>query len=279
MLQTAEIVMGNVPGAPGGFLERESRVVGECARTGEQGDPGALGFGIRAADTEADRRRARELVERMFGWRGYRATHCEARSECALTFIATDGDQVVATIAVRVDGPLGLATDGLYRPELDAMRARGARLCEFTQLAVDRSLRSKELLARLFHAAMIYARGIRGCSDVVIEVNPRHALYYERMFDFVPLGPERIDPRVNAPAVPMGLDLAHSERQVVRSRTAEGRRDLRRTLYPLFFAESEELAMVAHLRQPGVPTLSHILSPRECRFPSASESAARHPRR
>jgi hypothetical protein len=67
------------------------------------------------------------------------------------------------------------------------------------------------------------------------------------MFDFVPLGPERIDPRVNAPAVPMGLDLAHSERQVVRSRTAEGRRDLRRTLYPLFFADAEEAVIAASL--------------------------------
>ena len=36
---------------------------------------------------------------------------------------------------------------------------------------------------------------------VVIEVNPRHVRYYERMLGFEVIGPERMNPRVEAPAV------------------------------------------------------------------------------
>lgn len=244
MVQAMQSVVGSTPAGQGAFHEHAAHPMGGALRMEAVTD--AVPPSIRAARTEADRQRASELVARMYGWRGYRADG-EAKLGNGLTLVAADGAKVVATIAVRLDDLDGLAADAVYRTELDMVRASGARLCEFTRLAVDRTLGSKELLARLFHAAMIFGRGLNGCSDVVIEVNPRHVPFYQRMFDFVVLGPQRHDPRVNAPAVPMRLDLAHAERQVARSRTVDGKQDLQRTLYPLFFSAGDEAEVAARL--------------------------------
>jgi hypothetical protein len=45
-------------------------------------------------------------------------------------------------------------------------------------------VRSKTSLANLFHLAVIYARDIHHCTDIIIEVNPRHRRFYERMLGF-----------------------------------------------------------------------------------------------
>ncbi len=90
------------------------------------------------------------------------------------TFIAYDEGQLVGTVSVRLDSEKGLSADDLYRSEIDALRAAGARICEFTRLAVDKTAASKPVLAGLFHTAYLYASVIRGFTHAVIEVNPRH---------------------------------------------------------------------------------------------------------
>ena len=59
------------------------------------------------------------------------------------------------------------------------------------------------VLGTLFHLAYIHGRLIRGATDLVIEVHPRHASFYRRMLGFRIIGAERICPRVDAPAVLM----------------------------------------------------------------------------
>ena len=44
-------------------------------------------------------------------------------------------------------------------------------------------------------------------TDILVEVNPRHATFYRKVFGFVVAGAETICPRVNAPAVLLRLDL------------------------------------------------------------------------
>ena len=57
------------------------------------------------------------------------------------------------------------------------------------------------MLAGLFHTAYLYASVIRGYTHAVIEVNPRHVAFYGRALKFEPIGEERMNKRVNAPAV------------------------------------------------------------------------------
>ena len=87
---------------------------------------------------------------------------------------------------------------------------------ELTRLAVQDSVDGKEVLAHLFRAAYRVGRVAHGATDVLIEINPRHAGFYARVFGFVRIGDEWICTRVNAPAVLMRLDVADLERRLSR---------------------------------------------------------------
>jgi hypothetical protein len=60
---------------------------------------------------------------------------------------------------------------------------------------------SKPVLAGLFHTAYLFAARLRDCSFAVIEVNPRHVAFYRHALRFEPIGPERMNRRVDAPAI------------------------------------------------------------------------------
>jgi hypothetical protein len=158
------------------------------------------GFKIRVAKLGGRRREAGKLVERRYAGRGY-TIPTQPQEPQVTTFIAYDEGQLVGTVSVRLDSEKGLSADDLYRNEIDALRAAGARICEFTRLAVDKTTASKPVLAGLFHTAYLYASVIRGCTHAVIEVNPRHVVFYGRALRFDPIGEERMNRRVQAPAV------------------------------------------------------------------------------
>ena len=135
------------------------------------------GFKIRVAKVGGRRREAGNLVEKRYTGRGYTIPIQDPQLS---TFIAYDEGQLVGTVSVRLDSEKGLSADELYGKELDALRSSGARLCEFTRLAVDKTSASKSVLAGLFHTAYLFASVIRGHTHAVIEVNPRHVAFYGR---------------------------------------------------------------------------------------------------
>jgi len=158
------------------------------------------GFKIRVAKLGGRRREAGKLVEKRYAGRGYTIPGFEPDPQLS-TFIAYDEGQLVGTVSVRLDSAKGLSADELYRGEIDALRSAGARICEFTRLAVDKTAASKPVLAGLFHTAYLYASVIRGFTHAVIEVNPRHVAFYGRALRFDPIGEERMNRRVSALAV------------------------------------------------------------------------------
>jgi hypothetical protein len=158
------------------------------------------GFKIRVAKLSGRRREAGTLVEKRYSGRGYTIPHLSQDPQLS-TFIAYDEGVLVGTVGVRLDSEKGLSADELYRAELDALRATGAKICEFTRLAVDKTAASKPVLAGLFHTAYLYSSVIRGFTHAVIEVNPRHVAFYGRALKFEPIGEERMNKRVHAPAV------------------------------------------------------------------------------
>ena len=170
---------------------------------------------IRAAQSASERSAANRLIERMYATRGYNATPLPARDSATMrTFVATDCTAPVGTLTVRLDSAQGLAADELFPDEVDRFRAEGARVCEFTKLAMDRSARSPRLLASLFHVAYLLAHRLHGCRYLIIEVNPRHVRYYETMLGFTRVGGPRHNQRVDAPAVLLALDLRHAKEQI-----------------------------------------------------------------
>jgi hypothetical protein len=206
-------------------------------------------FKIRLANTEGRRSKASYLIKRQFAWRGYQVGSLGDAPANRITLAAFSNDELpVATITVGVDSPAGLSVEAVYPDEVQALRATGSRLGEFTKLAVDSMVKSRSVIAAIFHIAYIYAYRIRDCTDLVIEVNPRHVRFYEAMLGFARCGEQRVDPRVNAPAVLLRLELAHAEAEIARYGGHAELANSVRALYPLFFSPAEEQGIERRLR-------------------------------
>jgi hypothetical protein len=70
--------------------------------------------------------------------------------------------------------------------------------------------RSKRLIASLFNLLYIYSHRVKGCTDILIEINPRHRDFYEKLLEFEQMGGERMCERVKAPALLMHLSAPRS---------------------------------------------------------------------
>jgi hypothetical protein len=208
---------------------------------------------IRAADTEGHRSSAHILVKRMYAWRGYSSPPAVAAGVSnRITLLASDHEVTIGTITVGFDVGEGLLVDELFHDHVQRLRDDGLVLCEFTKLAMDGVARSKPVLASLFHTAFIYAHEIKGCDKLLIEVNPRHVRFYESMLGFNVLAPERMNGRVNAPAVLMMLDLAYAGEQIGRvHRDPAATSILDRSLYRHSFSRDEATGIVNRLRRRG----------------------------
>jgi hypothetical protein len=183
------------------------------------------------------------LVQRMYALRGYKQTdHRLIRRANEATLQICVGEQVFGTLTVQYDSDAGLSADEIYRSELDVYRNAGARVAALTRLAVGPELGSKEVLGALFHAAYVLCGPLSRVSDVFIEVNPRHAAFYQRMLNFRQVGEPKMCPRVDAVAVLLHVDVAYVGEQAAcfGGTGAQGGR----SLYP-YFCSSDEAAELA----------------------------------
>ena len=205
------------------------------------------GFKIRLSKHSAGRRHAGALVEKRYSSRGYTTTQSE-RDPNLSTFIAYDEGALVGTVGVRLDSDKGLSAEDLYANEIAALRKDGCRLCEFTRLAVDKTVASKPVLAGLFHTAYLYAAVIRGYTHAVIEVNPRHVGFYRKSLDFERVGEKRMNLRVHAPAVLLCVPFAMIAEGLRLHAGKPPAAAASRSLYPYGFPADEERAVLARLR-------------------------------
>jgi hypothetical protein len=205
-------------------------------------------FGIRVADTEQGRSAASLLINKMYAWRGYAGTHKIEDNPNRITLSAADKGMVKGTVTLGIDSPIGILADEIFKEEIDAFRERGAKVCEITKLAFDPTASSKIALASLFHLLFIYGRHLHGCTDVFIEVNPRHRRFYETMLGFKRLGDLRTNPRVDAPAYLLWTSLDYVQSQIERLGGTSSHPGVERSLYPYFFSPREEQGILNRLR-------------------------------
>ncbi|MET0962871.1 MAG: N-acetyltransferase [Noviherbaspirillum sp.] len=205
-------------------------------------------FGIRMADTENGRNSASMLINKMYAWRGYGSGHQLKANPARITLTASDKEKrVIGTVSLGMDSDEGLLADEIFRDQIDARRNAGGKVCELTKLAFDPDTRSRFALASLFHIVFIHGRRMHGCTDVFIEVNPRHRRFYETMLGFRRLCEVRMNPRVNAPAVLLWVDIAYVEEQIQKYGGTSDNPDTTRSLYPYFFSPREEAGILGRL--------------------------------
>jgi hypothetical protein len=205
---------------------------------------------IRAADCDGSRSSAHILVKRMYAARGYTTAAMPDHSNAnRITLVASEEGETVGTITVSFDSPQRLLVDESFGAEVAQLRAEGFALCEFIKLAVDGVVRSKKVLASLMDAALLCAREVQRCDKVLIEVNPRHVRFYESMLGFEVLRRDRMNHRVNAPAVLMSLDLDFADEQVEGAHQAGAPAGVKRSLYCHGFSPEERSGLVNRLRR------------------------------
>jgi hypothetical protein len=199
-------------------------------------------FSIKLARDDDDRAAAEEIINRLYGWRGYGENHQLAEQATCTTFIACRDDEVIGTLTLKVDSAKRLGVDGTFPDELGELRAKAnTSLCEMTKFAFDPSPASQPTLAALFHVIFIYGTQLYDCTDLLIEVNPRHVRFYRTMLGFEKVGSLRTNEAVNAPSQLLRLGIPDIERNI--DQFAGRGASARHSLYPYFLAKDEERAL------------------------------------
>lgn len=206
-------------------------------------------FRIRLANTDNRRGAASILINKMYSWRGYGNVATPIHNPNRITLLASGpADVPIGTISMGLDSPLGLYADTMYHDELEQLRQQGKIICEYNRLAIDPEIKSKRVLASLFHIAYLYPYYLFGHTDGVLEVNPRHVRFYEKMMGFTQIGPERTCPRVNAPAVLLHTDFSYAEEQIRKWGGLMDKACHERSLYPYFFNPADEAGILGRLK-------------------------------
>ncbi|MES2716473.1 MAG: long-chain N-acyl amino acid synthase [Pseudomonadota bacterium] len=212
------------------------------------GPAGPRRFKIKTADSVERRGRVNSLLKDRYGWRGYQQVSLPTDPTVhRFTLTAVEDDAVIGTITVSFDSPARLGADEAFAPEVTALRAQGYKLCEFTKLAIDPVVGTKRVLATLFHVAYIVAHRIRGFDMLVMEVNPRHVRYYERMLGCRVLASERINKSVNAPAVLLGVEFGYIKAQIGEFGGQPDAGSHERSLYPFALSLREEALVISRM--------------------------------
>jgi hypothetical protein len=203
---------------------------------------------IEFADTSDRRDTACSLINKRYAWRGYGSHHALPSHRASATFTASAQSEVLGTVTLVVDSDIGLAADKIFAEELDAFRnAEGRKICELSRLAFETSLPSKPLLAALFHIVFIYGYHHHRCTDLFIEVNPRHRRFYEAMLGFKPIGVPRTNESVAAPSQLMWLEIASIRPRIEMAAVNATSDKAQRSLYSLFFSRDDALELAEEL--------------------------------
>ncbi len=121
--------------------------------------------------------------------------------------------RVTSTATLVLDSELGLPSDALYKDIIDKLRKDGRILAEFTCLAAETDIYSRNGLFYIFRLLYKYAAQ-NGVTDLVISVHPKHSTFYELTLLFERIGPLRYYPHlVNAPAYLERLELITAQKR------------------------------------------------------------------
>ncbi|MFH1022709.1 MAG: hypothetical protein V1809_04915, partial [Planctomycetota bacterium] len=112
------------------------------------------------------------------------------------TLVAAEEGRIVATLTLVFDSPLGVPSGKLYPAEVESLRSAGRRPAEISKLAVQRELgaRGLSVLKGLFRLAWLLAAPVRGMTDIIILIEPRHDAFYRRSLLFERIGEQKPDP-------------------------------------------------------------------------------------
>ena len=204
---------------------------------------------ITLTNEERSRQEALALINRRYAWRGYGSDHKLSGRHEEITFSALFEGQLVGTVTLGADTGRDLAVDATFPEEMQFFRRKpNTRLCELKKLALEHSSDSKPVLGSLFHFVFIYGTNNYLGTDLLIEVNPRHASFYERMLGFRRVGAIKTNVSVNAPSQLMWLPVSDIEESINRRQE----KAYNSSLYKYFYPECLADRIVNQLNERGI---------------------------
>lgn len=205
------------------------------------------------------------LVYKEYASRGYIPKHYKSKLKLSLynalpsttTFITKKDNQVIATVTLIPDSPMGLPMDKIYKKECDSLREKGRSIAEVSQLSIDSRLFPKGWFSmfnfsklifvfKLFKLVFDYACYTEKLDELCIAVNPKHRYLYKFLF-FEKLAGLKYYGSVNkAPAIALHLDIGPALRKKSRQRKSfqkvfYGKRTARQTFQNKFIFKSSDL--------------------------------------
>jgi hypothetical protein len=214
-------------------------------------------FNIRLARGDEPLTRIGVLIQKACACGQPAATHF-GRTLTQISFAVLLDESRVGGATLVLDSSAGLDADCLYKKELDQLRQKGRKICELTKVMFDDSIRSKKVLASLFHMTYIQARYLHGCSDLLIEVNPRHMMFYMKNLGFMPYGEARYCTLAKTQAVLLRIEVDYID---IHIRKYAGRQESEacdKPLYRYFFSKAEEAGIAARFNQADLtPRAAH----------------------
>jgi hypothetical protein len=168
---------------------------------------------------------AERLARKRYESRGYRfysdtdysdtdLDSSAAKHQGVVTLLAEHQGRALGTVTIRVDSAQGLLAQQSYGREIEGMRDRGRSIGEVVKLAVEEGADCKPVLNALLQSAYLVAHSFLELTDFVIEVNPRHVRFYQRVFGFVVASAVSVCDRVGAPSVLLRLELDELSRKL-----------------------------------------------------------------
>jgi hypothetical protein len=146
---------------------------------------------------------ARDLVRARYTRQGYRMVEDDgipfpspAREAFFFPIVSVLRGRIVGTATLGIDSPAGLTVDEVNKETADAIRDEGGHICEIVRLAVEDDVNTKEVLVSIFTCIYRTCTAWLDWSDLLIEVVPRHAPFYRRLFGFTQESGIRICERV-----------------------------------------------------------------------------------
>jgi hypothetical protein len=99
----------------------------------------------------------------------------------------TEPGEIIGTLTLVMDSPMGLPLDEVCGQEIHKLRDRGRKLAEVIALAINPKYRKCNLMMRLFKLMYGYAI-FKGVTDICASVTDRHIQFYKDILLFTPLG-------------------------------------------------------------------------------------------
>jgi hypothetical protein len=169
---------------------------------------------VKQAETQEELEAAYRLVHQSYVEAGYLDPHPSGLRVRAFevlpqtaTFIAIENGEVIGTISLIVDSPLGLPMEESYREEVNALRHQGRRIAEVSSLAVTKGSRNLGIFVRLCKYMTLFAISV-GVEDLCIGISPEHAPFFKEVYLFETMGEVRsYSSTKEDPVVALRLDL------------------------------------------------------------------------